>query len=485
VALPSVLMGKRELAPRVSGKIRPGIMVLTKNGQGNKKALEMYQSGVAEGRSFEDINDMICKECGTGLMRPINTPYFTVRGADFAMPEIAHLLMSRYGEVREDGVQRLYRFPIVFGSDELARIMDFRFQCFTASGLKYWSAESDDGKERLCRTFAPIKMNETSKRAVRMPAGRDVICREDNGGICEPRGCSEFQTGQCKMRGRLLFYIPGIPGASLIEVPTGSKNFGFESEARLKELLAIAGTLPTLVDGKPVLWLAKRLHRDIPMIDYDKGRTTRTDQWIIEIEADIDMSRVRAAQSPLRLTAEAEASAAVLTGTTGPKALPQTIEKPRSRTPGGTTAPASNSSEHTGDAEAKPAKGAAQVLSPAIRQLRRQVNDALQAMGIDAQRFAARATQKWGEGWSKDQPNLKAALEVLNTLEPSLSAVKTSLAGLGLEEKDFDPYASSQYSQDWRFDRQALVAIEQELMHAFKDRDNYVAAVRNLVAEEG
>lgn len=485
MTLPSVLMGKHELSPRVSGKIRPGIMVLTKNGQGNKKAVEMYQSGVAEGRSFEDINDTICKECGAGLMRPINTPYFTVRGADFAMPEIAHLLMDRYGEVREDGVQRLYRFPIVFGSDELARIMDFRFQCFTASGLKFWSAESEDRKERLCKTFAPIKVDESSKRAIRLPGGREVIARQDNGGICEPRGCSEFQTGQCKMRGRLLFYIPGIPGAGLIEVPTGSKNFGFESEARLKELLAIAGTLPTLVDGKPVLWLAKRLHRDIPMIDYDKGKTTRTDQWIIEIEADIDMSRVRAEQNPLRLTGEGEASAAVLTGTEGPKALPQTIEKPRSPTPGGATPPARNSSQHTGGAEPKPAKGAGQDLSPTVKQLRRQANDALQVMGIDAQRFAARAAQKWGDGWSKNETNLKAALEVLETIEPSLSAVKTSLAGLGLEEKEFDLYASSQFSQDWRFDKKALAAIEQELMHAFKDRDNYVAAVRNLVVEEG
>ena len=56
------------------------------------------------------------------------------------------------------------------------------------------------------------------------------------------------------MRGRLLFYLPGIPGAGLIALPTGSKHFGAESESVLRDIMRLGnGHLPTLVDGRPVL----------------------------------------------------------------------------------------------------------------------------------------------------------------------------------------------------------------------------------------
>ncbi len=495
MALPSVLMGKRELSPRVSGKIRPGIMVLTKAGQANKEAAKLYDEGVAAGLSFEVINEKISKGCGAGLLRPINTAYFTVRGADFAIPEIATLILDRFAEVREDGVRRLYRFPVVFGSDELARIMDFRFQCFTASGLKFWSAESEDGMERVCRMFAPLKLDEKTRRAVRMPSGREVIAREDNAGRCVPPDCPEFQAGQCKMRGRLLFYIPGIAGAGLIEVPTGSKNFGFESEARLKDLLRLAGTLPTLVDGEPVLWLTKRLHRDIPMIDYEKGRTARTDQWIIEIEADIDMSRVRAAQSPLRIAAQARSAVAALAGPGAPTlpAAPAAAAAPPQRAPG-TPAPQASGAAHSpaGSSTPKPAPGPAREErtepragggSPAVKELRRETNELLQALRFNPQRYAAHAASKWGERWSRTEEHLKLAIEELKALEPALANVRTSLQGLGLEWAAFDAYASSSYSVNWLFGRETLGDVEQELMNAFKDRENYVAAVTSLVSE--
>ena len=243
------------------------------------------------------------------------------------------------------------------------------------------------------------------------------------------------------------------------------------------------------------LWLTKRLHRDIPMIDYEKGRTARTDQWIIEIEADIDMSRVRAAQSPLRIAAEARSAVAALAGPGAPKrpAAPAAPAEPPQRAPG-TPAPQASGAAHppAGSSTPKPAPGPAREErtepragggSPAVKELRRETNELLQALRFNPQRYAAHAASKWGERWSRTEEHLELAIEELKALEPALANVRTSLQGLGLEWAAFDRYASSSYSVNWLFGRETLGDVEQELMNAFKDRENYVAAVTSLVSE--
>jgi hypothetical protein len=478
-------MGKRELAPRVSGKIRPGIKILTGKAKENPKAVAIYQKGVEAGKSFEDIEDELTKACGDHrMLRPVNTPYFTVRRSDFAIPEVADIIMRRFVEVRPDidETPRLYRFPVVFGSDEITRILDFRFQMFVASGLKFWSAESEDGQQRLCRTFAPIKKDESGK-AIRLVAGRDVISRPENGGVCKPESCPEFQSGQCKMRGRILFYIPGIPGAGLIEIPTGSKNFGFGSEARLQEILHLGGTIPTLIDGKPVFWLTKRLHRGIPMIDYDTGKTTRTDQWIIEIEADLDMSRLRARNQPLLLQSEAANAAAVLTGLEAavpqlPGSLPATE---RTVIPGGTRPvdglPASGTQTTT---QAPSGQGQKASTDP-VKKLRRDLNALMQSAFVDSQRYAAHASGKWGANWSKTETSLNAAIDEIKAIEPIAQRIRTHVEALGIAPEAFDTYARNSYAEDWQWNAEMLPSIEEELMNAFSDRDGYVTSLMALV----
>lgn len=484
MTLPSALMGKRELAPRVSGKIRPGIMVLTKKGRENDRALALYDQGVAAGRSFEEINEEVAKQCGTGLLRPVNTQYFTVRRQDFAIPEIAELIMQRFGEVREDGQKHLYRFPAVFGSDEVTRILDFRFQMFTASGLKYWSGESEDGQQRLCRTFAPLRKDEKTQRVVRMTGGRLVLSRQENAGACAPERCNEFQTGQCRMRGRILFYIPGIPGAGLFEIPTGSKNFGFDSEARLLEILRLGGTLPTLVDGKPVFWITKRLRRNIPMIDYEKGTTARTDQWLIEIEADLDMSRLRARNQRLVLVQADGAAAALL----GQPSVPQLA--PSAEVDSGATAsvkdPKAAAPAQPQQAPAEPTAKQASATEPKsdVKTLRREANELLQGLGVEPQSYASWAIAKWGNTWSRTAATLKEAIAELRGLEPKLQSVTTHVTALGIEQAVFHAYASLAFGAHWQFSPELLAGIEEELTNAFRDRANYVAAVKALVETE-
>ena len=54
VALPT-LLGQAPARIPTGGKIRPGIMVLTKRAAEVPQAKDIYRQGVAEGRSFEQI----------------------------------------------------------------------------------------------------------------------------------------------------------------------------------------------------------------------------------------------------------------------------------------------------------------------------------------------------------------------------------------------------------------------------------------------
>ena len=142
---------------------------------------------------------------------PKNVPYFTVRRADFAMPEVADLILEKFGEDRGDGVVRLYRFPVVFPADAWQAIMPHALMCYGASQLKYWSEYSPDGRERYCMTFDPVPVDGNGKRTVRIFGGRKHVVRAENGGRCDPETCAEYQAKQCNLTGRFIFLIPGIP----------------------------------------------------------------------------------------------------------------------------------------------------------------------------------------------------------------------------------------------------------------------------------
>ena len=65
------------------------------------------------------------------------------------MPELADLILEKFGEERDDGVRRLYRIPVVFRADVWQSIMPHALMCYGASQLKYWSQYSPDGRERF------------------------------------------------------------------------------------------------------------------------------------------------------------------------------------------------------------------------------------------------------------------------------------------------------------------------------------------------
>ena len=137
------------------------------------------------------------------------------------MPEIARQIMSKYAEDRGDGVLRLYRFPVVFASDSLLDVMPHKLEAYGSGSIKFWSDFSADGSERYCMTFAPVR-KASSGRAIRVFGGRKRQLREANEGRCDPENCPEYQNRQCNVKGRIIFYIPGITRVAPLELPTNS-----------------------------------------------------------------------------------------------------------------------------------------------------------------------------------------------------------------------------------------------------------------------
>jgi len=140
----ATLIGESGIRYSVAGRIRSGVKVLTTSAAQEPKAKALYDAGLADGKSFDDIEAEITHALPE-LKHPLvpkNVPYFTVRRPDFAMPEVAELILDKFGEERGDGVRRLYRFPVVFPADAWQAIMPHALMCYGANQLKFWSEYS-------------------------------------------------------------------------------------------------------------------------------------------------------------------------------------------------------------------------------------------------------------------------------------------------------------------------------------------------------
>lgn len=286
------LLGEQQKTVRipVGGKIRGGIKALKNADKKNTQALDIYERGCNAGASFDYIQKRINDELKTNIrLIPQNIPYFVSRRCDFSVPEVADLIMNKYGEDREDGFH-LYRFPVIFPVDNWQVIMPHGLKCYTASQLLFWSEYGNDGA-RYCKTKAQATRNEQNNRAKRCFGGRQSILRPDNNGICDPNECREYQDRKCNMTGSLMFYVPGIPGSSAIELPTNS----FYSLQQMRQQLEMVshirgGKISGTFNGKPIFYLTKQ-RRKVSMLD-DNGNPKKVNQWIVELEADIDMTKM-------------------------------------------------------------------------------------------------------------------------------------------------------------------------------------------------
>ena len=419
----------------IGGKIRAGIKVLTQAAARHPEAALIYEAGVKAGNAFDEIETEIARALPE-LKHPLvpkNVPYFTARRADFAMPEVADLILEKFGEDRGDGVARLYRFPVVFPADAWQAIMPHALMCYGASQLRYWSEYSPDGRERYCMTFEPVPVDGNGKRAVRIFGGRKHVTRSENGGRCDPESCRDYQAKQCNLTGRFIFLIPGIPAINAIELATNS-FYSMNSARQTLETVGFlrGGRISGFLEGRTSFWLTKRQH-EVPMID-DDGQPRRVTQWLIELEAPVDLTRLLRIEGDENRLIEGERAVAVLTGVApavddpavhadaaGPTATPDT------EATGEEDQAAARPPTKLG-AESLPAEAAA---APIATDPLGQLFALLGALQIPREKFERYAKKKYGAGWNRNPNGIKRVLGAVEAFKANggglLAAIEVEL----------------------------------------------------------
>jgi hypothetical protein len=284
------LLGQGPARIATGGRIRAGIKVLTRKAAAQPKAQAIYEHGVAAGQSFEQIERTLAEalpELKSPLV-PRNVQWFTVRAQDFANPQIAGQILEAHGEDRGEG-RRLYRFPVVFPADRWHTVMPHELAAWGAHEKRYWSQYSPDGRVRHCMTHAPVPMDDTGRRTIRLFGGRKTVLREDNGGVCEPEVCRDYQQRQCNLSGRFLFFIPGIRSISAFELHTNS-FYAMNAAIRKFETVAFlrGGRISGFLDRQRTPFYLSKTLMEVPHID-EHGRSVRVPQWIIDLEASVDV----------------------------------------------------------------------------------------------------------------------------------------------------------------------------------------------------
>ncbi len=292
------LLGERQIKIPIAGRIRSGIKRLARSFQHHAQALSIYQHGMEAGDSYQEIELRIQQACGPSeqVLVPQNVDYFSVRRCDFVMPEVAERILSLYAEDRGDG-PRLYRLPIIFAMDDWQSNMPHALKCHHHSGLKYWS-EYDAKGVRYCKQRGQVEIDERNHRAKRTLGGRPVELREDNNGRCIPEDCPEYQNRQCTLSGSLIFYIPGVPGSSAIELPTGS----FYSMDQMRQKMETVhflrgGKISGTLNGKPIFWLTKKFDT-VSMLNEEDGKPLKVRQHLAVLEDDLAIEHVFAESDP-------------------------------------------------------------------------------------------------------------------------------------------------------------------------------------------
>lgn len=417
------LLGQGPMRIPTGGKIRAGIKVLTKKAADNPTAQAIYDRGVAAGQSFDDIGRAITQAVPDlrAPLIPKNVAWFTVRPGDFPNPAMVGQILDTYGEVRDDGVKRLYRFPVVFPADRWQTVMPHELVTWGANDKKFWSEYAPNGRERYCKCYAPVPLERHGKRAVRVFGGRKTVLRADNGGICNPETCPEYQSRQCNLSGRFLFYIPGIRTIDAFELQT---NSFYAMSRAIEQFEALSflrgGRISGFLDGGHTpFYLTKKL-REVPYID-DYGQAVRTAHWIIELEAPIDITALLRANADETALLHGHAAAQVLEGGDAARWLSPVADAPG--------APENGLQPTDLIAEESEGRSAAQmplvlpdepllVPAPTLKEPCNpdvaQVLAAALALGADAACFEKYAARRWGAGWKHNAAGRRRVLDEIH-----------------------------------------------------------------------
>lgn len=411
------LLGQSARRIPIGGRIRGGIKVLTRKAADVAQAKRLYEEGVAQGRSFEAIERDIEAKCD-GLRNPLtpkNVPYFTVRGEDFPNPEIARQIMELYAEERGDGVRRLYRFPVVFPADAWQNVMPHELVTWTASERKYWSEYSEDGQTRHCKTHQAVPVSN-GQRALRVFGGRKTMLRPENSGVCDPESCPEYQSKKCNLSGRFIFFMPGIKTLDAFELPT---NSFYAMQAAIEKFQAIGfmrgGRISGFLDGKRTpFFITKRLV-EVSRIG-DDGRPMRVSQWLIELEAPVDVTALLRPDDGFEaLEQRATEAAGVLEGSAQREARVTgdgVIDMDEPALNG-----AAPSVEASMPDRASPSAKVETNAKGAAHSNVEWILDAAMTLGVAADRFEQYAEKRWGKGWKVAAGGRKRALDEITAFQ--------------------------------------------------------------------
>jgi hypothetical protein len=436
------LLGRGPARIATGGKIRAGIKVLTKRAAEHPKAKAIYERGVAAGESFETIEraiSAVVPELKTPLV-PKNVPWFTVRGEDFPNPQIAKQILEAFGEDRGDGVKRLYRFPVVFPSDYWQAVMPHELVAWGANERKFWSEYSEDGHTRYCKCYAPVPMNDTGKRAIRIFGGRKTQLRTENAGVCDPEGCREYQQRQCNLSGRFIFFVPGIKSINAFELHT---NSFYAMNAAIQRFETIAflrgGRISGFLDGKRTPFYLSKTLVEVPHIDED-GRAVRVKHWIIGLEAPVDVSALlRANEEEDMALHGAPAAGPVIEGAAAPVEsgdwpMPDDADAvdPIRENGAGTVPENSPPALPVATGPTQPASRgqAVQALSTGSPSLE-DVLDAVQSLGLDPESFEKSAEKRWGAGWKVNANGRRRVLETIGRAQEDPQALRSIMDSEG------------------------------------------------------
>jgi len=365
------ILGDVKLRVPVGGRIRAGMKILKRAAAEKPLARKIYDEGLAQGLGFDEIDARLEKEANEkGALIPCNAPWFTVRRADFQLPAMADEILALYGETRPDhpGERRLYSFPVVLATDNWLDVLPHTFMCRDGRTLKYWADYDEQGNRRCC-THAPVQFDPKSRRK-QFPK-RSVVMRSENGGLCDPERCEEYAQGLCKLSGFVRFYIHGLKGMFLFEIPTTSFYALTGARAKLEELSKVRGRISGLHNGRPLLWVTKH-RQEISRYSLEHQRYVREKQWLIVLEV-----RDHGVESVLEGV-----------GTEPPRPILAKTEPP--------------------------------AIDPAerVKALRKELFDLVQQRGVKVETFAQRNLHVHGDGWSRNERSLAVLLDEARRCPP-------------------------------------------------------------------
>ena len=294
--------------------------------------------------------------------------------------------------------------------------------CYGASQLKYWSEYSADGRERHCMTFEPVPVDSDGKRAIRIFGGRKHVRRAANDGRCEPEACPEYQARQCNLTGRFVFLIPGIASIQPIELATNS-FYAMNAARQTLETVGFlrGGRIGGFLDGRTSFWLTKREH-EVAMIGED-GQPRRVAQWLIELEAPIDLTRLLRSGPRRDATRQGKRAAALLderAAGVDEGAIDAEHEVAIGSRPGERAGRGATSDRRRWSCRPKRQRRRVAAAAAVATDALAQVFERLSALQIPREKFDLYAKRKYGAGWNRNPNGIRRVLAAIEAFKANL-----------------------------------------------------------------